>query len=157
MQQNRGKKFEQLIAESFKEKNVFLLRLYDTMYLAARNPCDFVAVINGKPVMLECKSTYDTAFSPKVDFEDTSVGHQWKCLKEASEYNILAGYIIWFIDYDVTVFVRIQEFEEYLKKNKRKSINYKDALEIGFEIKARKKQIYFEYDMTEFIEYASNH
>lgn len=155
MTQNRGKPFEKLIYEAFTKEHVFILRLYDTMYMQAKNPCDFMVVINNKPLLLECKSTHNTSFNPNKDNIKTSSGYQWSCLLEASAYNILAGYILWFIDYDVTVFVRIQDFDRYLKTTKRKSINYQDAKKIGFEIKGKKKHIYYDYEMKEFIDYAS--
>ena len=160
MTQNRGKPFEKLIHDSFDKEDVFVLRLYDTMYMQAKNPCDFIVVVNKKPVFIECKSTHETSFNPhrkKSNTKSDSKNNQWECLLQASTYDLLAGYIIWFVNNDVTVFIRVQDFDKYLNEHDRKSISYKDAKEIGFEIKGTKKKVYYDYDMKEFIKYASEY
>jgi penicillin-binding protein-related factor A (putative recombinase) len=155
---NRGKKFEKKILEAFKRENVYILRLPDTMFEAVRNPCDYIVYAHRRLILLECKSCHGTSYAFRHTNVDSSSGYQWQAMLDAIQHDgVVSGYMIWFDDKDVTVFLPMDKLEDYVVKNNRKSINYQDAQEIGFVIGGTKKQIFYDYDMKEFIKYVGQY
>ena len=152
---NRGKQFEKQIQSALeKVDNIYVQRLYDTMngFKNIANPCDYIVYSYPNLCMLECKSCHGSSFS-KMNISD----YQYEMLLKACAIKgIIAGYMIWFIDKDITVFVRADEFEKYLDYTNRKSLAYDDALRIGFEIKGKKRTILYDYDMEDFIKYVNH-
>lgn len=154
MTKNRGKDFESVIKKAFKKcVDIYILRLYDTMngYSSVANPCDFIAFKTPKLFLLECKSCHGASLPVNniSDFQRTSL------LNADKNYDdMIAGYIIWFIDKDVTVFVRATDIEEHFKNNK--SLNYKKAQDIGYVFKGVKKKVFFDYNIGDFIKHYVN-
>ena len=148
---NRGKEFESIIKKACeKVDNTYVLRLYDSMsgYKSIANPCDFVIYNNPNLFLLECKSCYGASlpFSNISEF-------QWESLLKASSIKgIISGFMIWFIDKDVTVFVPASNMDIYAKTKESKSFSYKDAEEYGYIIPGIKKKIFFDYDLKQFLE-----
>ena len=65
---------------------------------------------------------------------------------------VIAGFIIWFIDHDLTVWVSIDMIKTLIWFD-RKSLNIKDLQYIPhLVVPGRKKRVYFEYDMKQFLE-----
>lgn len=154
MNKNRGKEFEKQIQDSLDKEGVYTLRLYDPMggYSNVANPCDFIVYKQPTLLLLECKSCYGASL-PRSNITD----NQWKSLLDADNLKgILAGYIIWFIDKDFTVFISAINLDAYYRLNpEKKSIPFTDALSIGYEIKGTKRRVLFDYEMKEFLNYVS--
>ena len=115
MNQNRGKQFEEVVKASFlKLPATYVQRLYDSTsgFMGVHTPCDFL--IYKLPVMMciECKSVHGNTL-PWTNITD----NQWKELLALDSVNgIVAGYLIWFIDKDVTLFVPATEMDRYRKE-----------------------------------------
>ena len=151
---NRGKQFEKQVQSALEKiDGIYVQRLYDTMngFKNIANPCDYLVYAYPNLCLLECKSCHGASFS-KTNITD----YQYEMLLKADKIKgIVAGYMIWFIDRDVTVFVTADILDKYLDYTNRKSLSYTDAINIGFEIKGRKRSILFDYDMKEFIDYVN--
>lgn len=147
MSENLGKRFESLIKESF-ERECYILRLYDTTngYKNVANPCDFIVYDNPNMFMLECKSCHKASL-PISDISD----NQRISLVEASKHGIIAGYLIWFIDKDRTVFISAEDLETYLITTGRKSLEWQED-KYSFDIVGIKRRKFFEYDIHQFLE-----
>ena len=61
----------------------------------------------------------------------------------------ISGGIVWWLDKNITKFIAMRLINE-LSKRGMKSIRYDD--DYGFESPGRKKRVFFEYDMKEFLE-----
>ena len=163
MSVNRGKQFEDVIRESFeKVPGVSIDRLHDqtTHYKGSTNICDFIVYREPYEYYFECKSIHGNTLSiysndPKRKYGNIS-NAQWEGLLEKSQiYGVTAGVICWWIDKDKTVFIPIQTLE-LMKTVGMKSIRY-DAIDDCdgdtdmIEIKGKKKRVFFEYDMEDFL------
>lgn len=166
---NRGKKFEEVIRNAFeKVPEVSIDRLHDqmNMYKGSQNICDFIAYKKPYEYYIECKSVHGDTLSiysnPKPDkygnlhgFYGNITDTQWEGLLEKSKIDgVIAGVICWWVDRDVTVFMPIQFLQEQRDMG-RKSIQYGLATcefenYSPYEIKGKKKRIFFDYDMTDF-------
>ena len=156
---NLGKQFEDVIRNAFeKVPGVSIDRLHDqtTGYVGSKNICDFIVYKKPHEYYFECKSIHGNTL-PFRNITDT----QWKGLLEKSKIEgVYAGVICWWVDKDVTKFIPIQSLD-YLKRYGAKSIRfdddpfpksftYKSPLEF-IEIKGKKKRVFFDYDMEEFL------
>ena len=153
MPHNRGKKFETIIKDSFlKVPGVSVDRLHDqtTGFKGSQNICDFIVYRRPYEYYIECKSVHGNTL-PFNNITDT----QWNGLLEKSNiYGVCAGVICWWVDKDVTKFIPIQLLQT-LKEHGGKSIRYDVIMGDGFptiQINGRKKHIYFDYDMENFLD-----
>lgn len=152
--QNLGKKFENLIktALDIPEKHISIDRLPDPLggYSGITNICDFTSYKFPFNYFLECKCTYDNT----LNFKSSITEDQWQGMLNKSNYfGCLAGVCVWFISYDTTAFVPIQELQ-CLKEAGKKSLHITDLDSedlIHFKIKGIKKRVYFEYDGIDLI------
>ena len=149
---NRGKQFEERIRKQFEKlKNTFVLRLYDvTMgYSKIDNPCDLIVYKDGTLNLFECKAIHGNALNFKSHIRE----NQWdKLLKYAYIGGVNAGIICWFIDYDITLFIDIQDLDR-CKQFGNKSFKIKDINSVPcVYINGHKKKIFFEYDLEKFLE-----
>lgn len=147
---NRGKKFEEVVKQSFlKVDGVSIDRLHDqtTGYLGSRNICDFIVYKKPYEYYVECKSIHGNTF-PLKNITDG----QWELLSKAKIEGVYAGIICWWVDVDVTKWLPIEDLE-IIKLNSGKSVRF-DA-DIGFEIKSKKKRVFFDYDMKQFFKEVS--
>lgn len=150
MAENRGKKFETVIRESFeKVPNVSIDRLHDQTngFRGSQNICDFIVYKEPYEYYFECKSVHGNIL-PFSNITET----QWNGLLEKSQIEgVFAGVICWWIDKDVTKFIPIQALQicKYRGwKSIRYDVNgYKGSIK---EIKGKKKRVFFDYDMEEF-------
>lgn len=159
MSVNRGKQFENVIRESFlKVPNVSIDRLHDqtTGFRGSQNICDFIVYKEPYEYYIECKSVHGASL-PFSNITDT----QYKGLLEKSKIEgVFAGIICWWIDNDVTRFMPIQVLD-YLREEGYKSIRF-DAFPFRLdlfpiiEIKGKKKRVFFDYNMEEFLNGLSN-
>lgn len=149
---NRGKDFEKAIRQSFeKVPQVSFDRLQDPTagYSGISNICDFIAFKYPFQYYFECKSIRGNT----LNFKSNITKKQWQGLLEKNKITgVFAGVLIWFIDYDITLFVNIDELKK-LKDNGAKSLNIKDIRDKKlkyFRLKAQKKRVLFEYDGVDF-------
>lgn len=159
MAENRGKKFEGVIKEAFlKVPNTSVVRLPDPTsgYLGVRNISDFIVYHYPHQYFIECKSVHGNTLSihsndPKKWYGNIT-NNQWEGMWEMAHINgVIAGIICWWVDRDVTKFIPIQTLQR-LKDNGYKSVKYTiDDLSV-MNIPAKKKRVFFEYDMKSFFE-----
>lgn len=147
---NRGKQFEEQIKFGFeKAENASVIRLIDPQngYAGVRNICDFIVYKKPTQYFIECKSCYGNTL-PFSNITD----NQWQGLLRQSRIDgVIAGYIIWFIDHDVTIFVSAQDMNDLKTKFGHKSFNitkwdYND----WYHFKGKKRKILFDYYMDDF-------
>lgn len=123
--QNRGKDFEECIREAFENiPNVSFDRLPDPMagYSGIRNICDFSMFNTPDMFYLECKCLYGNT----LNYAGAITVNQWQGMLEKSKIKrCVAGVFVWFIDYDITVFVDIVDLNNH-KLDGHKSLNIKD-------------------------------
>ena len=148
---NRGKDFENQIKEAFeKVPHTSVTRLIDPQngYAGVRNICDFIVYHSPHQYFIECKSCYGNT----LPFSNITK-NQWDGLYEKSKIDrVVAGYIIWFIDHDRTIFVPAQSMITH-KKLGAKSYNIAKQWDSDYiEIEGKKKRVLFDYDMTSFFE-----
>ena len=155
---NRGKQFENVIRKSFEcIEGVSIDRLNDNTagFKGVAGICDFIVYKEPYEYYIECKSVHGASL-PFSNITDT----QWNGLLEKSQIEgVFAGVICWWIDKNITLFIPIQILQE-LKIQGHKSIrfdtdilSYKDV-KIIF-ILGKKKRVFFDYDMEEFLEEVS--
>lgn len=152
---NRGKKFEQVIRESFERvPGVSIDRLNDNTagFKGIAGICDFIVYREPYEYYFECKSINRGAF-PFSNITET----QWNGLLAKSKIEgVFAGVICWWTQKDVTLFLPIEELE-LEKQHGWKSVRYDIEKANGvIEIKGKKKRVFFDYDMEEFLNELSN-
>ena len=154
MSQNRGKQFEGVVCQAFeKVPNVSIDRLHDqtTGYKGSQNICDFIVYREPYEYYFECKSVKGNIL-PFRNITDT----QWDGLLEKSKIEgVTAGIICWWIDKDKTVFIPIQTLE-LMRTVGIKSVRYDAIYDCDgdtdmIEIKGKKKRVFFDYDMEDFL------
>ena len=98
--------------------------------------------------MFECKAIHGNTLNFKSHIRE----NQWeKLLKYSNIPGVNAGIICWFIDWDITVFIDIQDLE-FMKNINKKSFNVKWLNENPIiEIQGKKKKTFFEYNLEEFL------
>lgn len=152
--QNRGKDFESEIRKCLENlPNVSFDRLPDPMagYSGIRNICDFSMYNYPYMFFLECKSLYGNT----LNYASSITQNQWEGLFEKSKiYGCIAGICVWYIDYDLTVFVKIQDLWEHRKAG-NKSLNISDITAENsvnhFIIDGVKKRVRFNYFGESFL------
>ena len=158
MSKNQGKGFETEVQTAFEMvTDCVAHRLKDQIgqYRNVSNPCDFFFYHMPYLYAIECKSTKGASLS----FSDIREQEQIMDLHEiAQKRGVVAGFMIWFIDKDITVFVRHDiVYDMYLesKRGGRKSIALADILKLSSEdfhiIQGKKKRTYFTYDVSDFL------
>lgn len=156
---NRGKQFEDAIREAFeKVPGVSIDRLHDqtTKFKGtSANICDFIVYKEPYEYYIECKSVHGNTLSihsndPKHKYGNIS-NTQWEGLLEKSFIEgVTAGIICWWIDKDRTLFIPIQTLQKLLNSG---NVSYRydwDSYDV-VEIKGKKKRVFFDYDMEEFL------
>lgn len=151
---NRGKDFEKEIRSCLENlPDVSFDRLPDPMagYSGIRNICDFSAFHSPYMFYLECKCLYGNT----LNYKGAITADQWSGMQEKSKiYNCLAGVCVWFIDYDLTVFVTIQDLTAH-RDSGAKSLNIQDITSDDcvphFIIDGIKKKVMFKYFGGEFL------
>lgn len=122
---NRGKDFEKAIRTCFESlPDVSFDRLPDPMagYSGVRNICDFSMFHSPDMFYLECKCLYGNT----LNYAGAITKNQWDGMYEKSKIKrCVAGVCVWFIDYDITVFVKIQDLWKH-RESGAKSLNITD-------------------------------
>ena len=154
MAENRGKKFERVIKEAFeKVPGVSIDRLHDQTngFRGSENICDFIVYREPYEYYFECKSVHGASL-PFSNITET----QWNGLvNKATIEGVFAGVICWWIDKDKTVFIPIQELVAMrivgMKSVRYNAIDDCEGDTTMIEIKGKKKRVFFDYDMEEFL------
>ena len=154
---NRGKQFEKQIRNGFENckysDSISIDRLPDPMggYKGIGNICDFMVFDTPHLFYLEWEGCYGKSFPISHITQN-----QWQGLLEKSKIPfVIAGYIIWFIDYDFTFFVHAGNLFTYIERTGRKSISVDDVISgelICYPINGKKRKVLFDYDMGEFLD-----
>ena len=149
---NRGKQFEEQIKAGFiTVPDLVIERLPDPQngYAGVRNICDFFVYSFPFFMFLECKSCHGN----RLPFSNITE-NQWNGLLEKSKYTgVIAGYMVWYIDHDMTVFIPAKALK-ILKDGGCKSIGYNDEIissDYCTLVPGKKKRILFDYDMESFL------
>lgn len=153
---NRGKDFESIVKECMQRvPDTYVLRLYDPQggYASVANPCDFIVSHKRQMYMIECKSVHKNLlpiFSPNPKNKYGNISNtQWEGMTEATQFGVVAGVLVWWIDHDITRFIPIQELQA-IRDTGAKSIRYDTEIPNSIYIKGEKKRVYFDYDFEEF-------
>ncbi len=148
---NIGKKFEEAVRKSFElVPDVSIDRLRDApkKLKGVDNPSDFIVYKKPHELYVECKSHRGNTLPFSCIRKEQLDGMSEKWLKPG----VVAGFIIWFIDHDLTVWVSIDMIKTLMWFG-YKSLNIKDLEKIPhLVVPGKKKRIYFEYDMKQFLE-----
>lgn len=124
---NRGKDFEKEIKAALEPlPGVSFDRLPDPMagYSGVRNVCDFSCFKSPNMYYLECKCLYGNT----LNYKSAISKDQWDGMERKSKIErCVAGVCVWFIEYDITVFVTIQDLIEH-RDSGAKSLNINDII-----------------------------
>ena len=148
---NRGKQFENVIKECLERvDNVSVDRIHDQTngFRGSKNICDFIVYKYPNQFYFECKTVHGNRL-PFSNISDT----QWQGLLDKSKIRgVRAGVICWWVDKDVTAFIDITMLENIKSFVGRESIRYDCLKSLNFiPIEGKKKRIFFDYDMEEFL------
>lgn len=148
---NLGKNFEEVVRKAFeKVPNVSIDRLRDApkKLKGVDNPADFIVYKKPHEIYVECKSHKGNIFPFSCIRQEQLDGMTDKWCKEG----VIAGFMIWFIDHDLTIWVSIDMIKMMIWFD-RKSLNIKDLDKIPhLVVPGKKKRVYFQYDMKQFLD-----
>lgn len=168
MAKNLGKKFEDVIRDSFlKYPNISVDRVNDNYsgYANVKGICDFIVYQKPYQVYVECKEHLGTSFPLsnivgfKKDPKKKRKGKtQWDGLIEKSKIDgVTAGVILWLIDQDITIFLDIRDLVEAkalgyksVGYHSKRTFSYPEQTRYSFTIPGVKKIKYYNYMMNEF-------
>lgn len=144
-----AKQFEKNVETQIRNCGYFIYRLYDTQgFYGVYNICDYVAYKKPVLALLELKTT-EAASLPLANISDG----QYNGLLNAERYDgIASGFLIWWINRDITKFLFAHEVAEIAKT--RKSIPH--DTEYGITLKGTKKLKFWDYDWNHFFEEVEN-
>ena len=148
MSVNRGKQFENKLAEDFKRiPNCFIYRLHDQVSgnkTTSQNPCDFIVYMNPSLFLIEVKTISGNTF-PINNFIQFERLQRYKGIK-----GVYRGVIIWFTEKEKIIYVPVKTIEKMLTDGK-KSVNIRTIDEDGYEyieIPSIKKRVFLDSDYS---------
>ena len=148
---SHGKKFEDVIKKSFeKVSNVDVTRLRDAPKKQKNvdNPSDFIVYKYPHEIYVECKSHKGNT----LPFNCIRSQQMVQMMKKSYVDGVIAGFIIWYIEKDITVWIDVRDVFPYWFNIGEKSINIKDIEKMnGIIIQGNKKRVYFDYNMEDFL------
>lgn len=153
---NEGKKFERDFRASV-PKDVYYLRIRDSasfvdwgnedMRFSSRSPYDVVLCRRGQMYALELKSHMGKSMS--FGTEETVIKqHQVDSLMDARSGGAVAGLVLNYREVQETYFVPVYDFWMFTQTSGKKSINVKDAAEIGRRMLSKKLRTTYRYDVS---------
>ena len=151
---NKGKIFEDVIKKSFeKAQGVSIDRLRDAPKKMKNvdNPSDFIVYKYPYEIYVECKSHKGNTLPFSCIREEQIRG----MYEKSKIHGVKAGVICWFIDHDITVWFPIEAVMNHILAD-QKSFNVKKLEIYKFAgecivIEGKKKRVYFDYDMEDFL------
>lgn len=124
----RGKRFEEIIHETLERSGFVVERIKDqmSMFKGSTNGYDFIAYKHPLIYFLECKSIKGNRLPINtVHFKRQLAS----LLNRAENVGVIAGFIVWFVDHDLTMFFDARYVEAVLNSG-RKSLNCEDKGQI---------------------------
>lgn len=149
---NRGKEFEKTIKESFeKVAGVDIERIKDSpsRYAGVSNKCDYT--VFRKPCLhyIECKE-YNGASLPLSKIRENQLN---ELPKKEKVGGVTAGFIVWLQAKDRTFYVSATDLYNFFQTSGKKSFNPETAGVKVFDIPAKKKRVYYDYDLEKLLDY----
>lgn len=147
---NRGKQFEDVIRKSFeKVPGVSIDRLHDQTngYRGSQNICDFIVYRKPYEFYFECKSVHKNV----LPFDNITSTQLDGLLEKSKIQGVHAGIICWWVDRDITKFIPIDAIAWNMLCG-YKSLRYDHNGTSFIEIHGKKKRVFFDYDMEEFLD-----
>lgn len=148
MAYNIGKKFEERFFSDWKTSfpNTFIYRLNDQMsgYMTvSRNPCDFIAFVNGKLHLIECKS-HKGASMPLSNFRQYTEMSKYRGIE-----NVFAGMVLWLIEKDAVLYIPLSTIDKMIEDGKKSVglVSIKDGYNI-IEIPSEKLRTFMKSDYS---------
>lgn len=164
---NTGKKFEANFKASV-PKDYYYLRLNDPAVgfsggdsrFSPHNPYDNMVFTGNDMFCFELKSKDGaiTFWSTQIEIDGKKhtfeiKKHQILGLTKASEFhNVHAGLVINFRNVDRTFYIPICKFNDFVSESDKKSMNWKDAEEIGIEVEVKHLKVNERYDIKKLCE-----
>ena len=149
---NKGKLFEVKFREGWKKSfpEGFILRLNDSLagFKNINTPCDFICFQSKKLFLIECKSHKGASIS----FANLTQYERLLPYKDTEDVH--AGFIIWFSEKDIVIWVDINVVEK-IYKDGNKSIQLKMLKNGTYDIKelpSVKKRVYLDTDYQYLID-----
>lgn len=138
MKTNRGKTFEKNVKDALIKAGYYTLRLQDSMggFAGVNNPCDFIAFKSPQFWMIECKAIRGGTLNFKAHIRPNQEEGMYNAFM--SHNDIYAGFLVWFMDYDIIKFYPIHELKKAKEKN-IKSFTYLDTY--GYNVPAQKLRV----------------
>lgn len=150
MSKSRGKKFEEHFRDSLKKvEGLSIERLKDPQdgYKGNGNVCDFILYKYPYQYCFELKSVQGKYFS----FNNLTENQYYGLIEKSKIKGIIAGVVIWFVDYDKTIFVPITEIQKAKENKIANSINMNNLDKFSFiELEGKKKRVFFDYNLKTF-------
>lgn len=156
--QNQGKRFEQDVKDSVPE-TCWIYRFRDNAAsfgngnntrFASSNICDYLLFDDKSRTLylLELKSTQSSSIGLNMIRDN-----QIKSLQEASEHNLVAGFVCNFRnENNDTFFIEICDFIEMMENINKKSFNINDLKNNNaIQIDSKKKRTRYTYDIQKFV------
>ena len=147
---NYGKQFENKFRQDWHKSfpGTFLLRLNDQVsgykYTSA-NLCDFIAYVDGKLFLLECKS------HAGASLPFSSVSQYDRLTQFVRLPGIRVGIILWLYEKDKCLYVPIKTVTKLLSKNEQSvGIRHLGKEEI-IEIPSKKKRVFLDSDYKQLL------
>lgn len=137
-----AKNFEKLFREQTnKLKDVFVYRLYDTMFIQASNIADFIGYKKPNLYVVECK----TCQTKSLPFKNIAE-HQITDALEAEKVKGVKAYIIvWYYNHDICKAFRTSYIYSLIQAGK-KSVSSEDTN--GILIPGVKRKKYYDWDWS---------
>lgn len=146
---NRGKQFEKIFQSCMERvEGVSIDRIHDqtTHFKGSTNICDFVVYRKPYQYYFECKTTHERSW-PLNNLTD----RQFEGMLEKSDIRgVAAGVVLWFIDYDTTMYLPIQVIAE-LKQSGVKSVRHDFMHPERLLLCGEKKRTFYTYYMKDFL------
>lgn len=148
---NYGKQFENKFRQDWHNSfpGTFLLRLNDQVsgykYTSA-NLCDFIAYVDGKLFLLECKS------HAGASLPFSSVSQYDRLTQFVGLLGIRVGIILWLYEKDKCLYVPIKTVTKLLSKNEQSvGIRHLGKEEI-IDIPSKKKRVFLDSDYKQLLD-----
>ena len=164
MATNPGKKFEEDFKNSIDKDSIFLHRLKDgstttasngeKIRLKNKNLCDFILYKDGQLVLVELKSFLGKSmpFTNIKNTVDEQMTFLYNLRQEAKKPGLKAYMVLNFRDLNETYAVNIDNFDEFYKFTKKKSIDISEVRQLGKQLWQQKNRTRFKYGIESLFE-----
>lgn len=157
---NRGKDFEITFKKQMQSGGFDVNRVADNTagYMGGRNICDFITYVYPHIFYFELKSTKGNT----LPFSNITDNQYNGLIEKEKVEGAGAGIVVWYVEKDKTFFISADAMSSLVCQG-YKSLHIDKLSELSkrfdecsyfkcFEIKGKKKRVFFDYDMTKFKE-----